>query len=122
MGCGICSVAKSFFQDERTQADGRHEWTEPKTEREKRGVPSSRDPTALRTVFAFISIYVVGAIILGIAGGIAAILVDLMFLSHSLGRVAQWGLGGVAGGLFGFLIMSVCSDAIAMIKKMKRRT
>jgi hypothetical protein len=67
----------------------------------------------LETVSEYALGFLILALVAGIMGGIGAVAIDLMFLSHSIGQVAQWGCGALVLGLCGLGLMNFASEGIA---------
>jgi hypothetical protein len=114
---GIHGAAKSFLKDAIADEDRR----ELNEQRRKDGLEPIRDPTVVEDLLGFIFLLLIFALVIGIVGGIAAIAIDLLFLSKSFGMVAQVGTASAVVGFLGFGLISMIGDLAAWNAKQKAR-
>jgi hypothetical protein len=114
---GIHGAARSFFKDPIADEDRR----ELNEQRKKDGLEPIRDLTVPEMLAGYALVLVISALVVGIVGGIAAVAIDLLFLSKSLGLVAQWGIASLVIGVLGFALMSLVGDIAAWSAKRKAR-
>jgi hypothetical protein len=113
----IGGAAKSFPRD--PIAD--EELRELNRQRKKDGLEPIRDPTFWETLAGYVLVLVFTALVLGMVGGIVAVAIDLLFLSKTLGPVAQLGIASAVVGFFGFGLIGLIGDMAAWSAKRKAR-